>query len=168
MAAAAAPAMAVGPAVAPPAGFIRFCLDHADDCGGQADGTVAVPLTPERRRELELVQSGVNAAVKPRPEPANVWDYPSDGYGDCNRYALEKRRELEARGWPRQALLLAVALTETGEGHLVLVARTDAGDLVLDNRRPGVVAWSALPYRWLARQNARDLTQWVRIASGNG
>jgi len=47
-------------------------------------------------------------------------------YGDCNNYALEKRRELIALGWPRAALLLAAAVTETGEGHLVLVARAPA------------------------------------------
>lgn len=160
--------MALGGPALPPAGFIRFCLDHFQECDNRAEGAAVVELTAGRRRELEFVQSAVNAAVKPRPEPANVWDYPDDGYGDCNSYALEKRRELEARGWPPEALLLTVALTETGEGHLVLLVRTNAGDLVLDNREPAVVDWALLPYRWVARQSARDLTQWVRIAADRG
>lgn len=168
MAAPAGAPMALGGPSLPPAGFIRFCLDHLQECDNRVKSTAAVELTAERRRELDVVQAAVNAAIKPRIEPANDWDYPNDGYGDCNRYALEKRRVLEARGWPPESLLLAVALTETGEGHLVLVVRTDAGDLVLDNREPGVVDWSSLPYRWVARQSTRDLTQWVRIAAENG
>lgn len=86
-------------------------------------------------------------------------------YGDCNNYALEKRRELIALGWPRAALLLAAAVTETGEGHLVLVARTGEGDLVLDNRLASTVDWDRLPYRWASRQSEVSAALWVSITS---
>jgi predicted transglutaminase-like cysteine proteinase len=152
----------------PPAGFVGFCLDHEGECDGAPAGSAVVDLTSAHWRELEGVQTAVNTAVKPREEPVNQWDYPSDGYGDCNRYALEKRRELEARGWPREALLLAVVVTERREGHLVLIARTSGGDLVLDNRMPQVVDWTRLPYRWVSRQSAQDLAQWVSIDASRG
>ena len=76
---------------------------------------------------------------------------------------LEKRRELMALGWPRQALLLTTALTERGEGHMVLVVRTSGGDLVLDNRVRWVVDWRDLPYQWLSRQSAANPALWVAI-----
>lgn len=159
--------MPVGGLVPPPAGFIGFCVFHTQACGGSARASV-MPLTPQRWRQLEAVQSAVNESVKPRAEPRWAWHYPSDGFGDCNSYALAKRAALEAQGWPADALLLAAALTERGEGHLVLVARTSAGDFALDNRAARVVDWRALPYRWLARQNGADLTEWVRIEVGRG
>ena len=30
------------------------------------------------------------------------WNYPDDGYGDCEDYALEKRKLLMQAGWPRE------------------------------------------------------------------
>jgi predicted transglutaminase-like cysteine proteinase len=160
--AAAAP-MATGAAVVPPVGFIGFCARYLQECSGGAASTVVVALTSERRQQLDTVQAEVNDSIRPRENPAHVWDYPTDGTGDCNKFALAKRRALIALGWPREALLLTAALTEGGEGHLVLVARTDAGDLVLDNRLAPVVDWTRLPYRWLSRQSERNPALWVSI-----
>lgn len=157
--------MATGAAVVPPAGFIGFCAKHLQDCMTKSKEPVVVELTEVRRHELDAVQTAINTTVKPREEPAHVWDYPTDGYGDCNRFALAKRKELIARGWPQEALLLATATTERGEGHLVVVARTDQGDLVLDNRLAPVVDWTALPYHWISVQNQRNPLQWVSILS---
>ena len=162
-AAADGPAMATGAIVAPPAGLPGFCARHPDDCAPVPPAPGAVGLSAARWRELQTVQAEVNRTIRPREIPGHAWDYPSGGYGECNEYALEKRRELTALGWPPEALLLAAAYTETGEGHLVLVARTSGGDLVLDNRRAAVVAWGDLPYRWVSRQSESSLATWVRI-----
>ncbi|HVM77676.1 MAG TPA: transglutaminase-like cysteine peptidase [Stellaceae bacterium] len=151
------------PAV-PPAGFLGFCLKHLPDCTGRTSGG-GVELTPERLRLLQSVQAQVNAAIAPCEDPTHSWDYPTDGTGDCNRYALEKRRELIERGWPRGSALLATAITETGEDHLVVVARTDRGDLVLDNRVAPVVDWAELPYRWISIQSDRSPVQWLSVVS---
>jgi len=162
IAAASAP-MPTGTLVVPPAGVLGFCVNHLSECRDVTQQPAVVQLSPDRRLELEGVQSLVNARVRPRENPRHVWEYASSGYGDCNTYALEKRRELLARGWPATALLLASAVTETGEGHLVLIARTSAGDLVLDNRVPQVVDWTRLPYRWVSRQSEQRLTIWVSL-----
>jgi len=160
---AAAP-MPTGADVIPPGGFIFFCARHLQECAGVTQ-PVVVELTPERQQELQAVQARVNAAIRYRDDPTHAWDYPTGGYGDCSKYALEKRRELMAMGWPRQALLLTTAFTERDEGHLVLVVRTSAGDLVLDSRLAPVVDWSRLPYRWLARQSPVNPAEWVAVGA---
>ena len=155
--------MTTGVAAVPPQGFVGFCAKHLEECLGNAPAPVVVTLTADRRADLEKTQAETNRAIRPRSDPTHVWDYPTDGTGDCNKFALAKRRALIALGWPREALLLTAALTERGEGHLVLVARTSQGDLVLDNRVAPVVDWSRLPYRWLSRQSERSPTAWLSI-----
>jgi predicted transglutaminase-like cysteine proteinase len=159
----AAPHMATGDAAVAPRGFIGFCLRYQGECKSAAPAPVAVDLTEDGELQLEFVQAKVNRLVRPRANPDHVWDYPTDGYGDCNKYAIAKRAELIALGWPRTALLLAAATTEDGEGHLVLVVATSKGDLVLDNRQRHIVEWRDLPYRWISRQNPRNLAEWVSI-----
>jgi predicted transglutaminase-like cysteine proteinase len=154
--------MQTGELAVAPRGFIGFCLDHRDECGPTAESVVS--LTYERSRELDFIQARVNSLIRPRPDQLHRWDYPTDGYGDCNRYAIEKRRELIALGWPRSALLLTVAITQSGEGHLVLSVRTDQGDLVLDNLQRLVSDWRDMSYRFVERQSATNGAAWVRIA----
>jgi predicted transglutaminase-like cysteine proteinase len=158
---AAAP-MPTGALVVPPGGFIGFCAKHLPECTATG-GPAVVELDAARRQQLEAVQARVNAAIQWRDDPAHVWDYPTNGAGDCNKFALEKRRELIALGWPAGALLLTTAMTEHDEAHLVLVARTSDGDLVLDSRLAPVVDWTRLPYRWVARQSDANPSLWVDI-----
>jgi predicted transglutaminase-like cysteine proteinase len=155
--------MPTGAAAIPPGGFLGFCVRHLQECRGGAPEATAAELTEERWRELWSVQAKINSEIVPREDPTHVWDYPTNGYGDCNKFALAKRRELIERGWPREAVLLATATTETGEGHLVVVAHTTAGDFVLDNRTASVVNWTALPYRWISMQSPTSPVRWVSI-----
>jgi predicted transglutaminase-like cysteine proteinase len=101
----------------------------------------------------------------PREDPTHTWDYSTNGYADCNKFALAKRRDLIEHGWPRESVLLATATTETGEGHLVVVVHTTAGDYVLDNRVAPVVEWTSLPYRWVSMQSPASPVRWLSIAS---
>jgi predicted transglutaminase-like cysteine proteinase len=155
--------MATGDSAIPPQGFIGFCARYLQECMASSATPVVMTLTAARRAELEKVQADTNRALRPQADPRHVWDYPTDGTADCNKFALAKRRALIELGWPREALLLTAALTERGEGHLVLVARTSEGDLVLDNRLSSVVDWRGLPYRWLSRQSESNPTEWLKI-----
>lgn len=83
-----------------------------------------------------------------------------DQGGDCEDYALEKRRRLLAAGVPLDALKIAICRTETGEGHAVLMIDTNKGAYVLDNRRQNPTPWEQLPYQWLMRQRGKA---WVKI-----
>jgi predicted transglutaminase-like cysteine proteinase len=163
MTANAAPRMTTGGDAVAPRGFIGFCFKYRSECQATGSQGASVAMTVDRQQELEYVQQKINRLVRPRANPEHVWDYPDDGYGDCNKYALAKRRELIALGWPRAALMLAAALTETGEGHLVLIVETSQGEVVLDNRQRHVVDWRDLPYQWLERQSQTDAAVWVRV-----
>jgi predicted transglutaminase-like cysteine proteinase len=152
--------MQTGDLAVAPRGFIGFCIEHQEDCGRRSS-PVTVELTDDRLSELRNVQWNVNHTLAPVSR-IERWDYPADRKGDCNRYALEKRRELIALGWPAEALLLTVAIVR-GEGHLVLTVTTSQGDLVLDNLQRGVVDWRALPYRFVERRSASNAAEWVGI-----
>ncbi|MFZ0266036.1 transglutaminase-like cysteine peptidase [Caulobacter sp.] len=95
------------------------------------------------------------------------WSLPRviDGkmYGDCEDYALEKRRRLIAAGVPAEAMSMAVAVTARGETHAVLLVRFESGDWVLDNLTPWATPWGDLNYRWIERQ-APGSPEWKKVA----
>ena len=95
------------------------------------------------------------------------WSLPRviDGkmYGDCEDYALEKRRRLIEAGVPAETLSMAVAVTARGERHAVLVVAFESGDIVLDNLTPWPTPWSQLNYTWIQRQVAGS-TAWTTIS----
>jgi predicted transglutaminase-like cysteine proteinase len=124
-------------------------------------------LSLEAWRDLVQVNKQVNETIRPLTDlkhwgVVERWSYPDDGYGDCEDYALLKRRILIASGWPREALLLTVVRRE-GEGHAVLMVITDRGDYVLDNINSNVLLWSNTSYRFIKRQSQYDSNIWVSL-----
>jgi predicted transglutaminase-like cysteine proteinase len=159
--------MPLGRTVVAPIAAIRFCLDNAGECrGGTEPETVA--LTEARWAELEAVNRTVNAAIAPKTDTGpdalllDTWTLGASA-GDCDDYAVEKRHELIARGWPASAVTLAVARITGGEFHLVTVVATDQGDYVLDNLHTAVMPWRRTGYGWLMRSEARDPRLWQAI-----
>lgn len=125
-------------------------------------------LTGQRWRELERVNAEVNGRVNYKSD-VDLYGIPefwtiAAGAGDCEDYALAKRGELLALGWPVEALRLAVCLDERGRGHAVLTVDTSKGVYVLDNRSPFVQPWKALSYTWVKRQAAGGKA-WVTITA---
>jgi predicted transglutaminase-like cysteine proteinase len=134
--------------------------------------TQAAPvMTPQLWSVLDSVNRGVNGAIREESDIAATgvsdhWDLPiADGrrVGDCEDFALEKRRALIARGLHESDLSLALVTTHWGESHAVLVVRTTTGDYVLDSLTPNVMPWRDLDYRWVERQSPADPGRWVRI-----
>ena len=76
---------------------------------------------------------------------------------------LLKRRMLIERGWPESTLLITVVRDENNEGHAVLTARTDIGDLVLDNKRKEVLRWTDTPYTFVKQQSDRNPLVWSSL-----
>jgi predicted transglutaminase-like cysteine proteinase len=155
--------------VSPPKGFVDFCWRHPGECRARAPGAEPFRLTPSRRAQLQRVQDEINRAVSYRPDSYTFgkndhWEYPFV-YGDCEDFALQKRRELVSLGWPRSSLLLTIVRQPDGNLHLVLTAVTDGGDLILDNMVDDVVTWHDLDYRWLIRQSRTDESAWVSLAN---
>lgn len=99
------------------------------------------------------------------PASAIYWSmnlrYPAHPFPDCNDYARATAARLAAAGdHPRYA----AALTETGEGHMVVTLDTPRGTLVYDNRYRLPQPWRHLPYTWLEVSAPDDATIWYKIA----
>lgn len=154
-------------------GHIGFCRRHADECAPARGPAMMVTATPAVMRQLERINTRVNNRITYRLDADHYgrddyWAYPTNNIGDCEDYALAKRRELIAAGWPASALLMATARSENGEGHAVLVARTNKGDFILDNRHARVMPWRALPYKWVALQNPGNPSAMNPVNNGRG
>src|SRR5690242_822972 len=119
--------MPVGAATSQPIGAMLFCAAHAGECADKTRATTRVDITDERLAQLRDVQFEVNRRIDPTGAVEVAWHYAANGKGTCVQYAMEKRRQLIALGWPASALQLATVTTRQGEGHLVLVAATTQG-----------------------------------------
>ncbi len=151
----------------PPIGAVQFCHENPRDCGSYKAPNKVVRLTQATFDKLKSVNLTVNRAVVPATDKETYgrieyWTYPGL-MGDCEDYALEKRRELTRAGWPASAMLLTVVRDEAGDGHAVLTVRTDRGDLILDNKTDSVLVWDQTPYHFVKRQSAKAPTAWDQI-----
>jgi predicted transglutaminase-like cysteine proteinase len=155
-----------------PPGFISFCVRFADQCATPKNEPAIAPLTPAMWNDLQEINESVNRAITPMDDlhhygVAEYWTIPSDGRGDCEDYALMKRRALIARGFPARALRLAIVKTWDDQRHAVLTVATDHGDYVLDNLVQNVRSWDNVDYQWLARQDPNDGWGWVSLSPGS-
>jgi predicted transglutaminase-like cysteine proteinase len=78
---------------------------------------------------------------------------------------LEKRKRLMAAGFPRQSLLITVVRDKKGDGHAVLMVRTDRGDFILDNVEEEVRLWTDTGYRFIKRQSQENPVRWVSLGN---
>jgi predicted transglutaminase-like cysteine proteinase len=157
--------MPVGKHVMPPLAFVQYCLRNYDECTNKVPTEDRITMSERLKLDMEEVQAFVNTIIKPLSDMDNVgvadsWGYPSNQYGDCEDYAILKKRLLVARGWSKNALLLTTAITEKGEAHVVLTVASSGGDFILDNRMKTVEAWENMQYRWLARQDGKNQLTW--------
>ncbi|WP_417770742.1 transglutaminase-like cysteine peptidase [Stappia sp.] len=161
--------METGQAASAPVGHVGFCKENPSACRTGKGGAVVVKLDRDRWAELIAVNAQVNRSVKPVTDielfgVEEYWTYPTDGQGDCEEYVLEKQRVLEARGWPRSALLITVVKDTNSAGHAVLTVRTDQGDVILDNQIEAVLPWYSAPYRFVKRQSPSNPARWAAIS----
>jgi predicted transglutaminase-like cysteine proteinase len=152
-------------------GFRDFCRRHPSQCtpAGPSDRQVAV--TAQRMSELQQINLTVNRSVEEMSDreqfgKEDVWSLPATGRGDCEDYALMKRKLLIERGWPSSALLLTATLTPQGDPHLVLTAVTDKGDYVLDSLTDTLRTMSQTGYTYLSRQSPANPRAWVSVTTG--
>lgn len=150
-----------------PVGASEFCKTHRAECKANPSAVSATVLSDARWSELVDTNNLVNAAIVPVSDQdlykvSEYWAYP-DGYGDCEDFALAKRKQLIALGWNPSTLLMTVVRQANGEGHAVLLVRTDRGDLVLDNQNGQILLWNQTEYTYLKRQSQADAGKWVDL-----
>ncbi|NJO55995.1 MAG: transglutaminase-like cysteine peptidase [Rhodospirillales bacterium] len=152
----------------PPYAFWRLCDESPAECQRARTIDSRFEATVERMAELDRINRLVNAAIEPVTDGdlygvSDYWTLPRRRKGDCEDYALLKRKLLVAAGWPASALLITVVRDERMEGHAVLTARTQQGDFILDNKTDDLRLWSRTPYRYVMRQSFIDPKSWVAL-----
>jgi predicted transglutaminase-like cysteine proteinase len=165
--------VSTGETAKPPIGWIEFCIEYGPECKTKPTQARDVVLTTPAWRDLERVNLFVNTHVKPMTDMEHWgvverWNYPDDGYGDCEDYVLQKRRLLMAAGWPREALLITVVRDKRGDGHAILTVKTDKGEFILDNQNDQILLWSDSGYRFVKRQSQSDQNIWVSLGDPRG
>jgi predicted transglutaminase-like cysteine proteinase len=160
--------ISIGEDSKPPIGWLQFCNDYAPECNVTPAPARDVVLSSKAWSDLVQVNKWVNDRIKPLTDMdhwgvVEQWNYPEDGYGDCEDYVLLKRKMLIKAGWPRSALLITVVRDKKNEGHAVLTVKTDKGEFVLDNQNENVVLWSESGYRFVKRQSQTDANAWVSL-----
>jgi predicted transglutaminase-like cysteine proteinase len=161
--------LAAGGPAKPTRAWAAFCASAPDDCDVNLREPAVIRYSRTAWADLVAVNAAVNEAVVARTDfdhwgVSDRWDYPTDGVGDCEDIQLEKRRRLVALGYPARAMRMAVVLNPEGEGHAVLLVRTDRGDYVLDNRIGAVLPWWQARYTWVKREG-EDGPQWVALGN---
>ena len=154
-----------------PIGWIGFCKKNPGECNLASTKTRRVSMTDDVWNLLVVTNASVNQSVEASSDMAHwgvneSWDYPTNGRGDCEDYALQKRKMLIKAGLPRQALLITVVLDRRGDGHAVLMVRTNRGDFILDNQYREIMAWDKTGYIYLRRMSEENPNSWVSMKEG--
>jgi len=149
-----------------PVGHLEFCRSRPGECRANDEVVPAMTLTDANWQQLVSINAHFNQTIIPATDMElygveEFWTYPTSGYGDCEDYALAKRRALIEAGWHPSTLMIAVARQQDGSGHAVLMVRTDRGDLVLDNQESLIRVWHETPYKFLKRQSQANAGHWV-------
>jgi predicted transglutaminase-like cysteine proteinase len=168
-----APFIAVGSITTPPIGWAEFCVEYAPECDTAPSLPRDAVLSSRNWIELKRINLAVNTQVKPMTDMdhwgvVERWNYPDDGYGDCEDYALEKRKLLMEAGWPRHALLMTVVRDQNGNGHAVLTVKGDRGEYILDNQTNEILSWEETGYQFVKRQSQSDPNVWVSLGDQRG
>src|SRR5262245_13896404 len=85
--------VAVGAATRAPIGWLEFCSEYAGECDTKALDARDVVLTAKAWKDMVQINKWVNDTVKPITDlehwgVVERWNYPDDGYGDCEDYVL--------------------------------------------------------------------------------
>lgn len=163
----ASPFMRVFGLTQPPYGFVQFCERVPQECTQGRQEEQRFHASRERLAELAAVNRAVNHEIEPVTDielygQTDYWTIPA-ARGDCEDYALMKRKRLMALGWPASALLMTVVRDEKGEGHAVLTARTLQGDFILDNKTDEIKVWHRTRYDFVMRQSYLNPRIWMSL-----
>jgi hypothetical protein len=89
--------ISVGETTRAPIGWVEFCVEYDPECKTKPSAPRDIVLSPQAWKDLVRVNRWVNTTVKPMTDMdhwgvVERWNYPDDGYGDCEDYVLQKRK----------------------------------------------------------------------------
>ncbi|RWJ03508.1 transglutaminase-like cysteine peptidase [Mesorhizobium sp.] len=150
------------------AGAVELCERDREICRGALPKQVEA--TDRLLERLQGVNLAVNHAISSLSDKKNYgqeefWTLPVNSRGDCEDYALEKRRILIEKGIPAGALqIIELRLIKTGEGHAVLGVNTDRGLYILDNLVDDLqTVFSNRGYNFLAIQSPERFDSFMAV-----
>lgn len=151
------PIAASGEARAPYA-WSDLCKRSPAECRIDTAEPERVEMTPKLWKTILTLNTRINREIEAETDQehwgvVDHWDLPNDGKGDCEDYALLKRKRLAELGIPRRAMRMTVVIDEENAGHAVLMIRTDRGDFILDNKRNAVLPWGQTGYLFVKRES---------------
>ncbi|HYP10780.1 MAG TPA: transglutaminase-like cysteine peptidase, partial [Xanthobacteraceae bacterium] len=82
------PYIGIGPVTTAPIGWAEFCVEYAPECDTAPSVPRDVVLSTRAWTELKRINIAVNTDIKPMTDMdhwgvVERWNYPDDGYGDC-------------------------------------------------------------------------------------
>lgn len=151
-----------------PDGASRLCVTYAWAC---AKSGRILQVGEAEMGVLRAVNSRANRIIRSitdlqQYQMAERWALPSKMGGDCEDYALAKKRDLIRTGFPAEQLLIATLLDRKRQSHAVLVVKTGVQDLVLDNLTDQILPWQKTGYTFLRMQDPRNPRRWVSVMAG--
>lgn len=153
---------------ASPEGSSGMCARYGWAC---AKGARHGRIGPDGLRIATRLNADINRQVRAISDQsqysrAEVWTLPSARGGDCEDFALLKKKRLIEQGFPAHQLLIATVLDHNHAPHAVLVMRTTVGDYVLDNLTNRVLTWRDTGYTFLKMQDPQAPHQWQAVLAG--
>lgn len=146
-----------------PFAHVKFCMTTPDQCAEQ-NGPKMITLTKESENQMRAINTTVNDTIEPLADPVGFEEWKVDAVaGSCHDYAVTKRKMLIDAGWSANAVRIAVAKTASGEGHAVVVVRTNRGDLVLDNRTKQIKRWNRTDLTWIKIESSDNPRLWFAL-----
>ena len=149
----------------PPSGARQLCRQYDWACATKRSGR----LTSQQEMQIvQRVNRHVNATIREVTDQSQYktrerWALPTSRGGDCEDFALLKKRDLIAAGIDPRKLLIATVLDTRRNAHAVLVYRSESGDLVLDNLTNRIKPWASTRYLFLRMQDPKQPRRWVGV-----
>lgn len=148
--------------ISAPTGARSICATYRWACASSSSAR-----TPDLHT-VSVVSRNVNRATREVSDEAqyrqdDLWTLPTRRGGDCEDFALLKKKQLIGMGYDPDRLLLTTVLDRKGRSHAVLVVRTDEGDFVLDNLTDKIRRWNSTGYTFLRMQDPAAPHRWLRL-----
>lgn len=151
-----------------PPGWVGFCFRNMSECNNEDVKSVDITLDMNSLKKISEINEKVNREISQANDieiwgKVDHWDYPRNGKGDCEDFALLKRKLLIRAGFPRQALLITIVRQESGNLHSVLTVKTDKGEYILDNLVDDIKPWTSMSYHLVKRQSQENQNVWITL-----
>ena len=126
-----------------PMAHIDFCKSNPRECMPHRTRWSRAAITMDEKqfavmstvnRQINRTDAVVTGGLSNDPNHGTL----SVASADRDGLAVAKRHALIANGFPARALRLTTTHGADGEAHLVLIAKTKSGDLVLDDRTDAI------------------------------